>query len=199
MTNSISSSISSSSPPRSGWVETLKLAPLSHLPKPLKTEAQGLGRDKALVSRGCTLAQGIKLTRLAEPPRPRSPAREHPNAVSSNCEAGSPGHLENGSHSSACSWRRACTGADSACASPTVNTMPLFPWTKPEIKAKGSGPGGQPGPARAMWGPQADVCSCLFSTWTCEALGWELPPNSCQKCRLERLGSGHCTDTALVV
>ena len=95
-----------------------------------------------------------------------------PLAGSSNCEAGSPGHLENGSHSSACSWRRACTGADSACASPTVNTMPLFPWTKPEIKAKGSGPGGQPGPARAMWGPQADVCSCLFSTWTCEALGW---------------------------
>lgn len=89
-------------------------------------------------------------------------------------------------------------GADSACASPTVNTMQLFPCTKPEIKAKGSGPGGQPGPARAMWGPQADVCSCLFSTWTCEALGWELLPNFCQKCRLERLGSGHCTDTALL-
>lgn len=172
---------------------------MSHLPKPLKTEAQGLRRNKALVSRGCALAQGITLPRLAEPPCPRSPAREHPNAVSSNCKAGSPGPLEKGFHSYACSWRQACTGAESACASPTVNTMLLVPWTKPEIKAKGSGPGGQPGPAMAMWGPQADVCSCLFSTWTCEALGWKLLPNFCQKYRLERLRSGHGTDTALVM
>lgn len=77
--------------------------------------------------------------------------------------------------------------------------MPLFPWTKPAIKAKGSSPGGQPGPAMALWAPQADVCSCLFSTWTCEALGWELLPNFCQKCKLERLGRGHCTDPALVM
>lgn len=51
----------------------------------------------------------------------------------------------------------------------------------------------------ALWGPQADICSCLFSTWTCEAPGWELLPNFCQKRKLERLGRGHCTAPALVM
>lgn len=76
-----------------------------------------------------------------------------------------------------------------------------IPLDQARKQSKGLQPRGQQGPgvtAAVAW-PRADVGSCLSSTWTSSALGWELLPKSCQGCRPEkRLGSGHCTDPALL-
>ena len=55
----------------SGWMEMLKIAGGP-------TVAFAKSPEEVLVSRGCALAQGIKLPRLAEPPHPRNPAMNTP-------------------------------------------------------------------------------------------------------------------------
>lgn len=110
--------------------------------------------NKVLVSLGHTLAQCIT------PPAPgaqqlqtlpaNTPMLLHPTG-----KASSPGHLEKDSNNCYCNWMRICTGRENAHPSPTVNTTLVFPWTRPEIKAKGSSPGGQPGAAMSVAGAGA--------------------------------------------
>lgn len=181
-------------------------SPFPHLPKLLRTEDPGLGAgNEGLVSLGHALAQHVTSETGEGHPVPgvqqlqTQPANTPSYFIQLQGQP-STGHLEKGFNNSDCSWMRACTGTENAHPSPTVNTTLVFPWIGPENKAKDSSPEAsraQPWLRPVVW-PHADVCSCLSSTWTSSALGWELLPKFCQGCRLERLGSGHCTDPALL-
>lgn len=95
----------------------------------------------------------------------------------------------------------ACTGTENAHPSPTVNTTLVFPWIRPENKAKDSSPRGQQGLAMATVSVVAPTLTSAAASPSLRhvfALGWEVLPKFCQGCKLERLRSGHCTDPALL-